>query len=218
MGTYGRPPNRRSRAPYPPERSEEGRSSTVQGYEIEVSSDGRPWLIALNTYDVYRWNGSSFVKLTGCARDIAIGPNDDAWVIGCSEADALHNRKIWRWNPATQQFVHVPGMNATQIAVQSNASVWISVNTQTGGVAHQRSGNGWVNRGAPPGGVRALGGGGAQASTGSDYFTYNASTGAWDFFISDDQDGYIWLSSWGPGPLYGIGFTSESVYTINIIR
>jgi hypothetical protein len=180
----------------------EPKSTSPEPFQVEVSADGRPWILDASG-GVHRWNGSSFVQVTGCATSIAVGSNDDAWVTGCSSADQFNNFRIYRWNPTTQQFVLQSGV-AYQVGMKSNGTVWILRKSAGGLSAYQKGlGTQWISRGIPANFAFGFGGGTAQAQDG--FYSWNPNTGSWAFYIGDADDVVDW-GSWGPGPLYGLSF------------
>jgi hypothetical protein len=67
---------------------------------VAAPGTGVPWVLsqqpgwAHDDMAIWKWNGSSWDRKSGCARSMALSYNDDAWVIGC---DGL----IWEGNGAT---------------------------------------------------------------------------------------------------------------------
>jgi hypothetical protein len=94
---------------------------------ITVSPEGTPW--AINAQGViYEWNGSAFAAVSpnGCASSIGVGPNSDAWVVGCSSVGAGGNG-IFHFTGGA--WVQISGAAATEIAVSPDGTPW-SINKQ----------------------------------------------------------------------------------------
>jgi hypothetical protein len=105
-------------------RWQNGAWSSVAGAatKIAVSPEGTPWV--LDAFgDIYKWNGSAFVGLPagGCATSIGVGPNDEAWIIGCGNVNKYGNG-IFRWQNGG--WSSVPGA-AAQVAVSPEGTPWV---------------------------------------------------------------------------------------------
>ncbi len=108
------------------------------GSRITVDINGTPWFVNTSN-DIYRWNGSSWTKLTGSAYDIGAGGSTSAnaavWIIGT-------NRRMYRWNASSNSWdIKSAGSNGSRIAVDSTGKPWI-VNTDQN--IYVENGNGWL--------------------------------------------------------------------------
>jgi hypothetical protein len=95
---------------------------------IAVSPEGIPWVIN-EQGAIFKWNGSNFqsVSAPGCATSIGVGPNDSAWIIGCSRiSDSGYGIYGLRGNPLQPGAVwqQVSGA-ARKIAVSSDDMPWV---------------------------------------------------------------------------------------------
>ena len=71
---------------------------------IDVAPTGFPWIVTREN-NIYQWNGSEFVERPGQARDIGIGADGSAWIIGTEAAPGGY--KIYRWTETNWD--EVPG-------------------------------------------------------------------------------------------------------------
>jgi hypothetical protein len=107
---------------------------------IAVGSTGIPWVVN-DAGSIFRRTSSnpstgSWQMLPGAAKDIGIGPDNYAWIIGTSPVVGGFN--IWVWDeqvafstaPARAEWVSVPG-GATQISVGANGRPWLVNNANS---------------------------------------------------------------------------------------
>jgi peptidoglycan hydrolase-like protein with peptidoglycan-binding domain len=68
-----------------------------QGAVRIASNNGDTWIVQ-DDGDVYQRVGTSWVKrLGGCAEDIAVGPDNSVWMVGCGSSSS-GGRPVYRWN------------------------------------------------------------------------------------------------------------------------
>jgi hypothetical protein len=142
------------------------------GYRVWSLTNGGPWVeiigqggiggvrlssnptsnglwIVQDDGDIYRWNGSVWVSKPGCASDIAVGPDNTVWSLGCNDISG-GNRRIYKWNGSAWVQDASPGAFAVRISVglrqDTGATVpWIVRND---GSMLRRSSNGTSSSGS----------------------------------------------------------------------
>jgi hypothetical protein len=87
---------------------------------VAVSPEGTAWVLT-GGGAIYRWNGSGFDLLPGCATSIGVGSNNQAWVTGCG-AYQSGGHAIFKWTGSAWQ--QMPGA-AGQIAVSPEGTPWV---------------------------------------------------------------------------------------------
>jgi len=94
----------------------------VTASQIGVSPEGIPWLISPDPTDaIRRWSGSRFDKVPGCGTRIAVGPDGDAWMLGCKASTARGNT-VHHW--VGDRWMEVQGVAAVAIARAPEGSIW----------------------------------------------------------------------------------------------
>lgn len=76
----------------------------VESYNIQLNNikkvvsdtEGTPWVITTNNEIYYLNCNNNWIKIPGCARDIAIGKGFDMWLIGCDDHEDAYG--IWKLN------------------------------------------------------------------------------------------------------------------------
>jgi hypothetical protein len=111
--------------------------------QIASSPDTQnPWVIN-HTGAIYEWTGSGWYELSGCAKSIGVGPNNTAWVLGCTNVGGGNYQSFkwvgYRWEMMTNPNGENLG-SGTQIAVDGNGTAWV-VNS-SGQVYYTSSQNG----------------------------------------------------------------------------
>src|SRR5438105_4507805 len=100
---------------------------------IAVDSNGNPWVVTTQG-NVYKFNGSSFVAVSGAAKDVGIGRDGTVWTIGT-------DGNTYRFNGSSPQLISSPG-GGNRIAVDPNGNAWI---TTTGGNIFKFNGSSFVS-------------------------------------------------------------------------
>jgi len=105
-----------------------------------VLSSGRatPWKID-SAGGVWKWNGSAWKPKFSCAVDVAVGDEDDAWIVECGTG------AIRRWNGMAWQLY--PGLAraiSANIGSTSGNGAWVVGTDQA---IYQFDGSGWAPRG-----------------------------------------------------------------------
>ncbi|MFZ5897070.1 MAG: hypothetical protein ACOY0T_38790 [Myxococcota bacterium] len=190
------------------------RKSTLATSEIEVSPEGRPWIVDMDL-GVYRWNGVAFVRVGDlCAQDIAVGANDDAWAVGCDE-DGMWNRSIFRWNPSTRVWQQIPG-RANSVGMSGSGRAWIYRIFSDRDVAYERVGSSWIWRGGATTRINFIEGASMTEYPGStDVYGWNPNTQSFQLYLASNM--HLNDITWGPGPLWGVD-TDGRVYKAETIR
>jgi hypothetical protein len=89
---------------------------------ISVSPENVPW-VANSLGQIYRYNGAAFVWRAGeCAREVAAGPNETVWAIGCNQ-QASGDFDVYRLNSAGH--TTISDAFATAIAVSPEGRPWV---------------------------------------------------------------------------------------------
>jgi tyrosinase len=89
---------------------------------IAVSPEGIPWVVNASG-DVYRWDGKVFQPQPGvAAKDIGVGRNGTAWVIGSNKTPGGYD--IYRWDADGKPWLRVVG-GALRIAVSPRGTPWV---------------------------------------------------------------------------------------------
>ena len=88
---------------------------------ISVLSRNMPYLTNKNDH-IFKRNGGSWKRLSGRAKDIGVGPNGKAWVIGTNVEGGGFG--IYRSNAAGNGWNKIPG-SAVRIAVGPNGIAWV---------------------------------------------------------------------------------------------
>ena len=86
---------------------------------IDVDGAGNAWIVN-STGAICRWTGSSWQKLPGQARDIGVGANGTAWIIGWDAVKGGYSIQCWTAN----SWQRVNG-GAIGISVGPDGKVWI---------------------------------------------------------------------------------------------
>lgn len=86
---------------------------------IDVDPQGNPWIIT-DANEIYRYNGSTFVKVPGQATDVGIGANGTVWTIGTDAAPGGYG--VYRWNGTGWD--KMPG-SGVRIDVDPQGNAWI---------------------------------------------------------------------------------------------
>jgi hypothetical protein len=76
-----------------------------------VGPNGEAWVRNFNQ-DIYRWNGSSFIRLPGKARDIGVGANGIAWAIGANVVSG-DGFGVYRWDGSNWEAMPGAGFRIT---------------------------------------------------------------------------------------------------------
>jgi len=82
------------------------------GYPVAVKTDGTIW----------RFNGISWIQLSGCARDIGVGLRGLIAVIGCDTVSGGHG--IYTYNLNNSNWNHIPG-GGVRIDVGPDDQIWV---------------------------------------------------------------------------------------------
>jgi hypothetical protein len=91
--------------------------------QIAVSPEGSPWIVAQDPADaVHRWNGTAFEKVSGCGTRVTVGPDGDAWMLGCKPAGARGNA-VLHW--VEDRWMEVPGVMAVAIFKGAGGTLWL---------------------------------------------------------------------------------------------
>lgn len=88
---------------------------------IAVEPGGNAWIVN-NEQNIYRYNGSSFVQVSGKARDVAVGANGRVWIIGndsVSGGYSIHRRKT-----DNSGWDRISG-GGVRITVDASGNAWI---------------------------------------------------------------------------------------------
>jgi hypothetical protein len=62
---------------------------------ISVDPSGNAW-VTQDAGQIYRWNGSGWIRVPGCAHDVDVGAGGSVWVIGCNPVPGGYG--IYHWN------------------------------------------------------------------------------------------------------------------------
>jgi len=102
---------------------------------IAVEPDGTPWIVNKGK-QIYKRSANGWQQVAGCARDIAVGQNSSAWILGCKSSGTdgfeIYTRSSSGWD-------RVAGA-ATKIAVDPDGTPWI---INAGGQIYKRSADSW---------------------------------------------------------------------------
>lgn len=116
--------------------------------QITVSADGVPWVLRSDG-SIWKWNGSYFSQPNGignyqggpsCAKTIAVGHGDDAWITSCVSGS---DTPIFHWN-GSQWVVPPQGGSARYLGMFSNGTPWA---VQSAGWIYKWTTAGWVGSG-----------------------------------------------------------------------
>jgi len=89
------------------------------GVRIDVDPQGYPWVIN-DDEQIFRWNGTSWLRMPGYARDIGIGADGTVWAVGTNERAGGYG--LYRWDGAGWQLEHG---SASQVSVDANGNPWV---------------------------------------------------------------------------------------------
>ena len=102
--------------------------------DIGVGADGSVWVVGMGPvsggYDIYKWNGSDWTKITGGGVQIAVEPTGNPWVVDNSS-------KIFRYNGSS--FEQKLG-SLKDIGIGANGTIWCTGPDER---IYQWSGNNW---------------------------------------------------------------------------
>ncbi len=96
-------------------------SATVPGAGVRIAAEpnGNPWVVN-DRGEIFRWTGSAFTRVDGCAKDIAIGKDGIPWVIGCSAVTG--GFEVFRWTG--NGWGKVPGAGVA-LSIGGDNQAWI---------------------------------------------------------------------------------------------
>lgn len=136
---------------------------------LDVDPQGNPWIVNEGGI-ISRFDGTTWVRMPGLARDIGIGANGAVWIIGREREGG--GFAIYRWQDGVWQ--KIPG-GAVGIDVDPQGSPWI---VNDGGVISRLVRGSWVRM---PGLARDIGIGadGSAYIVGVDKLLYKWSGGNW---------------------------------------
>src|SRR5262249_37285686 len=92
---------------------------------LGVSPDGVLWAVNAGG-NIYRFATNNIpVLMPGCARKVAVGVQENAWVLGCQWNNDKRGYPVYRWNTHLERWFLVPGY-ALDIAVAPDTGMpWI---------------------------------------------------------------------------------------------
>lgn len=79
-----------------------------------------PWVVSADG-KIFRRLNNAWYQISGCAKDIAVGYNDNAWVLGCASG-GTGGYQIFSWNGSG--WTLMPGA-ATKIAIRQQGHPWV---------------------------------------------------------------------------------------------
>jgi subtilase family serine protease len=164
-------------------------------HNLSVGANGSAWVVgtsvAAGGYGIYRWTGSNWLRASGGATTIAVGPHGDPWLINSTD-------QIYHWNGTG--WTHYAG-SATDIAVGANGQVWVvGTNALSGGYGVWRwNGAAW-SRTSGSAVTLAVGPNGAAWVVNSSHRIYLSNGNGWTLHsgaandIAVGADGRVWVT------------------------
>ena len=90
---------------------------------IDVGSNDQPWIVN-NQNAIKQWTGSSWTTRPGTARDVGVGADNSAWIIGTSATTGGYT--VYRWNGSGWDPKPADGSRGgVQIDVAPDGKAWL---------------------------------------------------------------------------------------------
>jgi Tectonin domain len=105
------------------------------GVRIDIDTKNQPWIVT-STHEIYRHDGTAWVKMPGAANDVGCGSDGSVYIIGTAAFPGGY--KIYKWNGG--DWNEVGGQGGIRVDVGNDGNAWVV--TEKGSI-HQRVGNLW---------------------------------------------------------------------------
>ena len=105
------------------------------GLRVDIDTKNQPWIVT-DKQEIYRHDGTAWVKLPGSAYDVGCGADGSVYAIGTVAFPGGY--KIYKWGGA--DWTEVGGQGGTRVDVGNDGNAWVVTDK---GSIHQRVGNLW---------------------------------------------------------------------------
>ena len=95
------------------------------GIKVAPTTDDKAWLVN-DIFEIYRWDGVSWIRMPGSARDVIVGSDDLPLIVSTVPTDGGY--QIMKWNKNTNLWDVIEGIGGVSLAVDSKSNPYVITN------------------------------------------------------------------------------------------